>query len=85
MSSFDSCHIGKMVFGMVIFAFAIQLFFCLMAVAVAVGNGLTPFFAFSHMLSWPIYFISLALAVILGVAKCIKKCCGAKNCCPESK
>ena len=81
------CQIGKKVICIIIFAVAIQLFFCLMAIAVAAGNALLPIVAFSHMLSWPIYFISLALAVILGVVRCLKSC-GDKSqacCCSSSQ
>ena len=84
-NSTGCCQIGKMVLGVVIFAIAIQLFFCLIAIAVAAGNGLLPIIAFSHMLSWPIYFISLALAVLLGIVRCLKGCCKSQACCSKTK
>jgi hypothetical protein len=85
-NSSGSCHIGKMVASVIIFAVGIQLFFCLMAIAIAAGNALLPIVAFSHMLSWPIYFLSLALAVILGIVRCLKgSCCKSQSCCSSSQ
>jgi hypothetical protein len=72
-----------MVFGVIIFAFAIQLFFCLVGIAVAAGTGYVPNAAFSHLLCWPVYFISLAFAVLMSIVKCLKHCTRAQACCPE--
>lgn|GEM_PF-3555200 len=78
------CHIGKMVFGVIIFAFAIQLFFCLVGIAVAAGTGFAPYAAFMHLLCWPVYFISLAFAVLMGIIKCLKRC-GNGSCHKDTK
>lgn len=82
------CHLGKILVAVIVFAFALQLFFCLMAVAVATGNGYLPIVAFSHMFCWPIYFICLGLSFLLAVFKCIKhyvKHCSddSANCCAD--
>jgi hypothetical protein len=84
-NSNGSCAMGKMIFGIIIFAVAIQLFFILVAIAVASGNDLPLIFAIHHMLSWPIYFMSLALAVVLAAVRCLKSCSRSQSCCSTSQ
>jgi hypothetical protein len=85
-NSSSSCHMGKMIAAVIIFAVGIQLFFGLMAIAIAAGNGFQPIMAFSHMLNWPVYFLSLALSVIFGMVCCLKRSCRqSQSCCSSSQ
>ena len=85
MNTEGCCQIGKMIFGTIIFSVALQIFFCLIAVAVAAGNGYVPIVAFSHVLSWPVYFICLALAILSGLTHCMCRCCASGSSCTPSK
>jgi membrane associated rhomboid family serine protease len=81
-----SCNYGKMLLCIIIMALAIQVFISLISIAVAAGAGYSVFSAFFHMFCWPIYFLSLCLAILLGIVKCLKGHCNAdsKACCDDS-